>query len=102
MVANALRGSLVLSAARMAEQISIQTEACSSPVAVAASVELMHSYSLIHDDLPAMDDAELRRAQQPTILHLVRLRRFWREMLFKQKLLQFCLHLTCPNAHLSN
>ena len=56
-----LRGSLVLSAARMAEQISIQTEACCSPVAVAASVELMHSYSLIHDDLPAMDDAELRR-----------------------------------------
>jgi len=28
---------------------------------VAAAVELMHCYSLIHDDLPAMDDDELRR-----------------------------------------
>jgi len=28
---------------------------------VAASVELIHTYSLIHDDLPAMDDDELRR-----------------------------------------
>ena len=56
-----LRGSLVLSAARMAEHISGKTEGCTSPLAVAASVELMHAYSLIHDDLPAMDDAELRR-----------------------------------------
>ncbi len=58
-----LRGSLVLSAARMAAQIKGQTEAYSSPVAVAASVELMHAYSLIHDDLPSMDDAELRRGE---------------------------------------
>jgi geranylgeranyl diphosphate synthase, type II len=28
---------------------------------VACSVELIHTYSLIHDDLPAMDDDELRR-----------------------------------------
>ena len=28
---------------------------------VAAAVELIHTYSLIHDDLPAMDDDELRR-----------------------------------------
>ena len=27
----------------------------------AASIELIHTYSLIHDDLPAMDDDELRR-----------------------------------------
>lgn len=56
-----LRGSLVLSAARMAEQLSGPTTAFSNSVAVAASVELIHAYSLIHDDLPAMDDAELRR-----------------------------------------
>jgi len=31
--------------------------------APAASVELMHAFSLIHDDLPAMDDDELRRGQ---------------------------------------
>jgi farnesyl diphosphate synthase len=28
---------------------------------VAASVEMLHAYSLIHDDLPAMDDDDLRR-----------------------------------------
>ena len=31
--------------------------------AVACSVELIHVYSLIHDDLPAMDDDDLRRGQ---------------------------------------
>jgi geranylgeranyl diphosphate synthase, type II len=30
---------------------------------VAAAVELIHTYSLIHDDLPAMDDDELRRGR---------------------------------------
>lgn len=30
---------------------------------VAAAVELIHCYSLIHDDLPAMDDAVLRRGK---------------------------------------
>lgn len=28
---------------------------------VASSVEMMHAYSLVHDDLPAMDDDDLRR-----------------------------------------
>ena len=28
---------------------------------VAASIEIIHAYSLIHDDLPAMDDDDLRR-----------------------------------------
>lgn len=30
---------------------------------VAASLELLHTYSLIHDDLPAMDDDDLRRGK---------------------------------------
>jgi geranylgeranyl diphosphate synthase type II len=30
---------------------------------VASAIELVHTYSLIHDDLPAMDDDELRRGQ---------------------------------------
>jgi geranylgeranyl diphosphate synthase type II len=30
---------------------------------VASAIELIHTYSLIHDDLPAMDDDELRRGQ---------------------------------------
>ncbi len=32
-------------------------------LAAACSVELIHAYSLIHDDLPAMDDDDLRRGQ---------------------------------------
>ena len=35
-------------------------------VRVGAAVELTHSYSLVHDDLPAMDDDDLRRGQ-PTV-----------------------------------
>ena len=34
--------------------------------AAAAAVELVHCYSLVHDDLPAMDDDALRRGQ-PTV-----------------------------------
>jgi farnesyl diphosphate synthase len=34
--------------------------------AIAASVELVHAYSLIHDDLPAMDDDDLRRGRPTT------------------------------------
>jgi len=30
---------------------------------VAAALECLHSYSLVHDDLPAMDDDDLRRGQ---------------------------------------
>ncbi len=33
----------------------------SSAIRVAASVEMLHTYSLIHDDLPAMDNDDLRR-----------------------------------------
>src|SRR5262245_39539956 len=40
-------------------------EACgcnsSNALAVACAVEMVHTYSLIHDDLPAMDDDDLRR-----------------------------------------
>ena len=34
--------------------------------APAAAIELVHAYSLVHDDLPAMDDDALRRGQ-PTV-----------------------------------
>ena len=34
--------------------------------AAAIAVELLHAYSLIHDDLPAMDDDALRRGQPTT------------------------------------
>jgi len=38
----------------------------SAALQLAASLELLHSYSLIHDDLPAMDDDDLRRGR-PTV-----------------------------------
>ena len=38
-------------------------------LSVAAALEYMHAYSLIHDDLPCMDDDDLRRGQ-PTV-HVV-------------------------------
>jgi farnesyl diphosphate synthase len=30
---------------------------------VAAAIEMIHTYSLVHDDLPAMDDSDLRRGR---------------------------------------
>ncbi|MCA9324581.1 polyprenyl synthetase family protein [Candidatus Saccharibacteria bacterium] len=36
------------------------------PDHLACAIELIHTYSLIHDDLPAMDDDDLRRGQ-PTL-----------------------------------
>ncbi len=41
--------------------------ACGAPLerldSTAAAVEIIHAYSLVHDDLPAMDDDALRRGQ---------------------------------------
>jgi farnesyl diphosphate synthase len=34
-----------------------------SALQAAAAVELIHAYSLVHDDLPAMDDSDLRRGR---------------------------------------
>lgn len=33
---------------------------------IAAAIELVHAYSLVHDDLPAMDDDDLRRGRPTT------------------------------------
>jgi farnesyl diphosphate synthase len=43
---------------------NLNKEICNSALTdMAASIELMHTYSLIHDDLPAMDDDKIRRGQ---------------------------------------
>src|SRR5580658_9431277 len=34
-----------------------------SALAAAAAMELIHTFSLVHDDLPAMDDDDLRRGR---------------------------------------
>lgn len=35
----------------------------SASLSTAVAIEMVHSYSLVHDDLPAMDDDDLRRGQ---------------------------------------
>ncbi|MDZ7904362.1 MAG: farnesyl diphosphate synthase [Cypionkella sp.] len=55
-----LRGFLVLQSARMLGVAE------SAALPAAAAIEAMHAYSLIHDDLPAMDNDDLRRGL-PTV-----------------------------------
>ena len=55
-----LRPALVYAAAQWAGASTAEA----TPAAV--SVECLHAYSLIHDDLPAMDDDVLRRGQPTT------------------------------------
>lgn len=55
-----LRGFLVLEGARM---LGVAEDRA---VSAAAAVEALHAYSLVHDDLPCMDDDDLRRGQ-PTV-----------------------------------
>ncbi|MGB6308310.1 MAG: farnesyl diphosphate synthase [Steroidobacteraceae bacterium] len=45
------------------EALGLDLDALDAP---AAAVELIHSYSLVHDDLPAMDDDDLRRGRPTT------------------------------------
>jgi farnesyl diphosphate synthase len=52
-----LRGFLVIEGARLH---GVDPE---DAVFAAAAVEAVHAYSLVHDDLPAMDDDDLRRGQ---------------------------------------
>lgn len=58
-----LRPILVMECARLcAPQLSAEkVESLASPAALA--IEYVHSYSIIHDDLPAMDDDDFRRGQ---------------------------------------
>ena len=47
--------------------------------AAACSLELIHTYSLIHDDLPALDNDDLRRGRPPVIKSSAMPWRFWPE-----------------------
>ena len=55
-----LRGFLVMEVARL---FAVAT---TSAARVAASVEMLHAYSLVHDDLPCMDDDDIRRGKPST------------------------------------
>jgi geranylgeranyl diphosphate synthase type II len=63
-----LRPVLLLAAADLAPAVTSPADgqAKADPVPAAVAVECLHTYSLIHDDLPCMDDDDLRRGR-PTV-----------------------------------
>ncbi len=67
-LAEAMRYSLLAGGKRIRPVLTLATaRAAGSPpesvLPAAAAIELIHTYSLIHDDLPAMDDDDLRRGR---------------------------------------
>ena len=53
-----IRAGLIFASGNLNKEISN-----SALIDMATSIELMHTYSLIHDDLPSMDNDEMRRGQ---------------------------------------
>ncbi|MDF1726292.1 MAG: polyprenyl synthetase family protein [Sulfitobacter sp.] len=83
-----LRGFLVLESAHLH---GIDPEQAIWP---ACAIEAMHAYSLVHDDLPCMDDDDLRRGQ-PTV-HIA-----WNEetaVLAGDALQSLAFEMTCHEA----
>ena len=64
----AMRYSLLAGGKRIRPVLSLATadalgRDADAVLPLAAAIEMIHTYSLIHDDLPAMDDDELRRGK---------------------------------------
>jgi geranylgeranyl diphosphate synthase type II len=64
----AMRYSLLAGGKRIRPVLTLATAEAigrerASVLPLAAAIELIHTYSLIHDDLPAMDDDDLRRGR---------------------------------------
>jgi len=64
----AMRYSLLAPAKRIRPVLALATAEAlghdpDGVLPLAAAIEMIHTYSLIHDDLPAMDDDDLRRGQ---------------------------------------
>jgi geranylgeranyl diphosphate synthase type II len=67
-LAEAIQYTLLAPGKRLRPQLALlAAEACGGSVAAAmpaaVAVEMVHAYSLVHDDLPAMDDDDLRRGR---------------------------------------
>jgi geranylgeranyl diphosphate synthase, type II len=67
-LAEAIRYSLMAPGKRLRPQLVLSAaEACGGDVndamPAAVAVEMVHAYSLVHDDLPAMDNDDLRRGR---------------------------------------
>jgi hypothetical protein len=78
----------------MAEDLKIKDE--SSLFNLASSLEVHHVYTLIHDDLPAMDDDDTRRGKDSTHIKFNE----WKAILAGDGLQAFSYQLlaTCPKA----
>jgi geranylgeranyl diphosphate synthase type II len=68
LLAQAIRHSLLAPGKRLRPMLVLMaSRACgcedSAALPAACAVEMVHTYSLIHDDLPAMDDDDMRRGQ---------------------------------------
>jgi farnesyl diphosphate synthase len=69
---DALKAMLLAGGKRFRPQLLLAVvDACApllreSAYPVAMALEMLHTYSLVHDDLPVMDDADLRRGE-PTL-----------------------------------
>lgn len=55
-----------------------------------AAIEMIHTYSLVHDDLPAMDNDEYRRGRRQRILYTVKI---WESL---QETRCLIMHLRLP------
>ena len=58
-----MRAALVFGAARMASGARHDAAPTEAMLRTAVAIEFLHAYSLVHDDLPAMDDAATRRGK---------------------------------------
>lgn len=70
-IGEAMRYSVFAGGKRVRPALVVMAgEACGAPrsdlLAVGAAVEMVHTFSLVHDDLPALDDDDLRRGR-PTL-----------------------------------
>ena len=65
---------------------------------VAMAFECLHAYSLIHDDLPAMDDAETCRGKPSCHIAFDEATAVLAETRFRPSRLSFCAHDTHPDG----
>ena len=70
-LARAMRHAVLAGGKRLRPYLALQSAMLmgvegEGPKRVAAALEYLHCYSLVHDDLPAMDDDDVRRGQ-PTV-----------------------------------
>jgi farnesyl diphosphate synthase len=61
-----LGGGKRLRAFLVMESAALFSVSETSAARVAAAIEMLHGYSMVHDDLPAMDDDDLRRGRPST------------------------------------